>query len=69
MDPQLLIVSLIVSAAALYLGRRSWRTWTGKKSGCGKGCDCSGTKAGARSALISTDELTARMAKQSAAKK
>lgn len=61
MDTQLLIVGVIVSAAAVYLGRRSWRTWTGKKAGCGKGCDCSGGKAAQRPALISSDELTLRM--------
>jgi len=43
MNGQLGIVAVMVAGAAAYLLRQTWRTWTGKKAGCGKGCDCSGT--------------------------
>ncbi len=38
MDPQLLVVAVIVSAAGAYLGRSTWRAWRGARSGCGSTC-------------------------------
>jgi hypothetical protein len=38
MDGQLLIVGLVVAAAGAYLLRSAWKTWAGKKTGCGSGC-------------------------------
>jgi hypothetical protein len=40
LDWQLVLVGLLVAAAAWYLVRASWRTWTAKKGGCGGGCGC-----------------------------
>ena len=60
MDWQLLIVGLTVLAAAAYLGRRAWRTWAGKGSGCGS-CSCHAKatpQPGAGPALIPSDQLT-----------
>jgi FeoB-associated Cys-rich membrane protein len=41
MDWQLAIVGVLVALAAAYLGRQTWRTWAGRKAGCG-GCKCGG---------------------------
>jgi hypothetical protein len=60
MDPELLIVLLIVSVAALYLGRKTLRTWRGKGSCCSKGCG-SGKKSDARPPLIPSEQLTLRI--------
>lgn len=38
MDWQMPLVGLGVAAAAAYIARRAWRTWTRKGSGCGGGC-------------------------------
>jgi len=35
---QLAAVIAIIGLAALYVARSTWRTWAGKKSGCGSGC-------------------------------
>jgi hypothetical protein len=43
MNWQLLIVLMLIAAAALYLGRVSWRMWRGRGQ-CAGGCDC-GAKA------------------------
>jgi hypothetical protein len=43
MDGQLLIVGTLVAAAGAYLTRRAWRTWGGRKSGCGGACGCAGS--------------------------
>jgi hypothetical protein len=40
MDGQFLLVILVVSIAAIYLLRRSWKTWFGVRSGCGGSCGC-----------------------------
>lgn len=41
MDPQLIAVALIITAAAAYVLRRTIRTWVGTKKGsCGGGCGC-----------------------------
>jgi hypothetical protein len=40
MDWQLPLALMIVLAATLYLGRRTWRTWSKRTRGCG-GCGCS----------------------------
>lgn len=64
MDWQLVLVSLIVLVAAVYLGRRSWRTWRGSKSGCGGSCACASKPKAAegngRAALIPSEQLTLR---------
>jgi hypothetical protein len=63
MDGQEIAVIAIVAAAGLYLARRTWHTWVGKKSGCNKGCAC-GDKAPAGAAtLIPSDELRVRSAR------
>jgi hypothetical protein len=38
MDWQLLTVGGAVLAAAGYLARSAWQTWSGGKAGCGSGC-------------------------------
>jgi hypothetical protein len=39
---QMPLVLLVIAAAAVYLARQTWRSWTGTKSGgCGGGCGCS----------------------------
>lgn len=38
MDGQLAIVGILIVAAVAYLARSSWRTFAGKKAGCGSGC-------------------------------
>lgn len=38
-----IVVALIVAAAAGYLIRQTWKTWS-KKSGCGGSCGCSSSK-------------------------
>ena len=69
MDWQLGLVALIVLLAVTYLGRRAWRTWRGRAAGCG-GCKCPGTDRAAaeqpagRDALISSEQLTARLRRQ-----
>lgn len=64
MDWQLGIVTVMVAGAAVYLLRQSWRTWTGKKAGCGKGCDCTGAAAKEPQdnpvTFIPADQLTLR---------
>jgi hypothetical protein len=62
MNWQLLVVMLLIVAASLYLVRQTWRTWAGKKSGCGGGCACaSKPKPGAEPALIAPEQLTRRL--------
>jgi hypothetical protein len=65
MDWQLILVLLIVAAAVVYLARSSWRTWRGRKTGCGGGCSCAKTSvapAGAREGgtLIPLEQLSLR---------
>jgi hypothetical protein len=45
MELQLIAVVVIVAAAAAFLIRATWKTWTGKKSGCVSGCGKCGTPA------------------------
>jgi hypothetical protein len=63
MDWQWFAVAVCVGVAGAYLARQTWRTWAGRKAGCGS-CSCAG-KAGAQAAaaapLISVSELTARL--------
>jgi hypothetical protein len=59
MDGQMIVVVMLVATAAVYLIRRSWRTWTGKKAGCGSGCAC-GKPTQQRGGLIPSAELTLR---------
>jgi FeoB-associated Cys-rich membrane protein len=36
---QLIVVGVLVAAAALYVVRGAWKTWSGKSAkGCGAGC-------------------------------
>ena len=59
MDWQLLIVGLAVLAAAAYLGRRAWRTWAGKGSGCGScSCHARAAQTAPRATLIPSEQLT-----------
>ena len=65
MDWQLAIVVLIVAVATGYLIRQSWRTWSGRKSGCGGGCACDSKKpaleqANGTAALIPSEQITLR---------
>jgi len=66
MNWQLIAVIVIVAAAAVYIGRQTWRTWsTRKDSSCGGGCGCasktqaSGNTNGAP-VLIPSEELVLR---------
>jgi hypothetical protein len=65
MDWQLPLVLLCLALAALYVARRTWRTWSGKGAGCGGGCKCDGGKAAAPAAqakpLIPVEDLTWRL--------
>jgi hypothetical protein len=58
MNEQLIAVAVIVAGAALYLARRTWRTWAGKKTGCGKGCSCGDRGSERTPALIPSESLT-----------
>jgi hypothetical protein len=61
MNWQLLLAALIVAAAACYLARQAWRSWAGKKSGCG-GCGCGKAPAAAagQRTIIPVEQLTLR---------
>ena len=60
MNWQLVLVALCVGVSALYVARQTWRTWAGKKSGCG-GCGCGKTKPEtAAPRIIPVEELTWR---------
>jgi hypothetical protein len=70
MDWQTITVVFLVAAAVAYLTRRTWRTWRGRAAGCGS-CRCGNATAPSQSgiqgsdrALISHDELTARLRKR-----
>jgi hypothetical protein len=56
---QWIIVGLLVSAAIVYLLRRTWRSWQTGKTGCGGGCGCA--KPSEARSLISSDDLTLRL--------
>jgi hypothetical protein len=57
-------VALSVLVAVAYLARQTWRTWAGRKSGCGE-CSCAAKKEtsprGSSVPLIPTSELTSRL--------
>ncbi len=57
-DWQLLLVIPIVAVAVCYLARQTWRTWSGKKSGC-RGCGCKASPA-AQGEVIPVEQLTVR---------
>ena len=65
---QLVLVAGCVAAAAWYVGRQTWRAWSGGAGGCGGGCHCpskpksrSQNNIGSSAPLISPAELTARL--------
>jgi len=62
MDWQLVAVMVAVAAAALYVARGWWRSWSASKAGCSGGCGC-GPKQDSPDTrtIISTDQLTARL--------
>jgi hypothetical protein len=65
---QLLLVMLIVAGAACYLARQTWRSWGGKKSGCGGSCGCAGRPTSSASnspTLIPAEQLTLRRRERS----
>jgi hypothetical protein len=37
-DVQLVAAVTVVALAAAYIARATWKTWFGKKAGCGSGC-------------------------------
>jgi hypothetical protein len=39
-DLETIVVGVIVTAALGYLVRAAWRSWRGRKAGCGGGCAC-----------------------------
>jgi hypothetical protein len=57
MDPQLIIVAVLVGAAVVYLGVQSWRALSGAKGKCGGGCGCSDKPAAKEQALIASESL------------
>ncbi len=68
MDWQLLLVGMIVTGAACYLARQTWRTWTRSKTGCGGGCGCGSKTAQAAATnghftLIPAEQLSLRRRK------
>ncbi len=58
MTIQLILVALIVAAAALYLARRAWRTWSAR--GCAGGC-CKTSAEPPAPSLIAADDLLGRL--------
>jgi FeoB-associated Cys-rich membrane protein len=62
---QLIAVLVIVAAAAVYLIRQTWRTWSRKAGACGGGCGCArktptATGSNGTAALIPSEQLTLR---------
>ena len=55
MNFQVILVAIVFLAAAGYLARQAWRTWSG--SGCSGGCCKSGAAAGEKKGLIPAEEL------------
>jgi hypothetical protein len=53
MNWQWLAVGISVTLASLYLARQSWRTWSGRKSGCGS-CSCASKTAVPKTAGMAT---------------
>ena len=68
MDLQQAIVGMVIAGATLYLGYTAWRSWKGRKTGCGGGCSCGkkefkpGNKPGQSqdTVLIPLEQLTLR---------
>ena len=64
MDWQLAVVVLSIAAATAYIGRRAWRTWRRKASGCGgcgTGCKSAASKeASTLARLIPLEQITVR---------
>ncbi len=65
MDWQLPLASFAIAAAAVYVSRQAWRTWTHKGKGCGGGCgsgckSASPSTASAPSRLIPLDQIMVR---------
>ena len=68
MDWQLYLTSITIIAAAVYVSRRAWRTWTHKGKGCGGGCgtgckSVTPTTSNGPAQLIPADQLTVRRRK------
>jgi hypothetical protein len=69
MDWQLPLVGVCVALAAAYLANQTWRTWRGRRPGCGGGCagGCGSDSASpsqkktSADSLVSVDQLTARL--------
>lgn len=57
MDWQLPLALLVTAVAVAYLARQAWRTWRGRKAGCG-GCRC--TPAAPPSRLIPPEQIQLR---------
>ncbi len=38
MSTQFAIVLALIGGALLYIGRATWKTWSGSKGGCASGC-------------------------------
>ena len=68
MDWQLTLTAVAVAAAAAYVGRRAWKTWTRKGAGCGGGCGsaCKGAAGASDGAtrLIPLEQITVRPRRQ-----
>jgi len=70
MNGQMLIVIPLIVLAALYVGWRSWRTWTAQGKGCGGGCGsgcASGKHAAAKEqkpSWIPAEQVTLRIRKR-----
>lgn len=63
MNWQMILVIVVVTAAAWYLLRSTWRTWRPKQKGCGRGCHCAAEKGGANdTSLIPVEQVGLRQA-------
>ena len=61
MNWQMALVLVLVTAAAWYLVRCTWRTWNPKKKNCGGGCACAGKgESDDKTALISVEQTRLR---------
>jgi len=72
MDWQLPLVIVIVTAAAAYVARKTWRAWLGTKAGgCGGGCGCASkaTEARDKTILIPVNQLGLRRDRSTAESK
>jgi hypothetical protein len=59
MNWQYPVVVVVVVAAAAYLLRQTWRSWHGRKAGCGGNCECSGERPNVIT-IIPVDQLKVR---------